>query len=91
MNGRDLYDVLWYLSDPRWPQPNLPLLNAALGQTRWTGPEITSLNWQEVIASAVVKMDWDKARADVLPFLERSEDIEQLTLANLTKLLRREI
>jgi len=25
--GRDVYDLLWYLSDPQWPPPNLTLLN----------------------------------------------------------------
>ena len=33
--GRDLYDLLWYLSDPAWPPPNLDLLNNALAQTDW--------------------------------------------------------
>ena len=27
--GRDLYDLIWYLSDRTWPAPNLSLLNAA--------------------------------------------------------------
>jgi hypothetical protein len=31
--GRDIYDLLWYLSNPSWPQPNLALLNNALIQT----------------------------------------------------------
>ena len=26
--GRDIYDLAWYLSDPTWPSPNLELLNA---------------------------------------------------------------
>ncbi len=26
--GRDIYDLVWYLSDPTWPSPNLELLNA---------------------------------------------------------------
>jgi hypothetical protein len=30
--GRDLYDLLWYLSDPGWPAPNLAMLNNALRQ-----------------------------------------------------------
>ncbi len=24
VKGRDLYDLMWYLSDPDWPEPNLP-------------------------------------------------------------------
>ena len=35
--GRDIYDLLWNLSDPNWPQPNLVLLNNALAQTNWEG------------------------------------------------------
>lgn len=25
--GRDIYDLIWYLSDRSWPEPNLVLLN----------------------------------------------------------------
>ena len=39
--GRDLYDFVWYLSDPSWPSPNLVLLNAALVQTGWKGSVLT--------------------------------------------------
>ena len=31
--GRGLYDLLWYLSDLGWPQPNLVLLANALEQS----------------------------------------------------------
>ena len=37
VKGRDMYDLIWYLSDPAWPQPNL-LLRASLAQT---GMELT--------------------------------------------------
>jgi predicted nucleotidyltransferase component of viral defense system len=30
VKGRDLYDLMWYLSDPNWPEPNLTLLQNAL-------------------------------------------------------------
>ena len=33
VKGRDVYDLLWYLSDPTWPEPNLKLLQASLRQT----------------------------------------------------------
>lgn len=39
--GRDLYALLWYLSDPGWPAPNLVLLNNALQQSGWPGPPLT--------------------------------------------------
>ncbi len=35
VKGRDVYDLLWYLSDPTWPPPNLVMLNNALQQTGW--------------------------------------------------------
>jgi LuxR family maltose regulon positive regulatory protein len=35
--GRDIYDLLWYLSDPTWPPPNLVLLNNALAQAHIAG------------------------------------------------------
>jgi hypothetical protein len=44
--GSDLYDLLWYLSDPTWPQPNLTLLNNALAQTHWQGETLTVVNWR---------------------------------------------
>jgi predicted nucleotidyltransferase component of viral defense system len=33
VKGRDIYDLIWYLSDASWPDPNIELLNNALGQT----------------------------------------------------------
>jgi len=42
LKGRDLYDLLWYLSDPDWPAPNLTLLNNALAQTDWLGGSLTA-------------------------------------------------
>jgi hypothetical protein len=38
--GRDLFDLVWYLSDPQWPAPNIPQLNNALERFGWTGPEV---------------------------------------------------
>jgi hypothetical protein len=51
--GRDLLDLLWYLSDPEWPKPNLALLNAALLQTGWDREAITSDNWRLVVRERV--------------------------------------
>jgi hypothetical protein len=33
LKRRDLYVLLWYLSDPDWPDPNFTLLQNALRQT----------------------------------------------------------
>jgi len=74
--GGDLYDLLWYLSDPDWPAPNLALLNAALRQTGWSGVEMTPGSWRRAVAGRLDLLDWKRAASDVRPFLERAEDIE---------------
>ena len=86
--GRDLYDLVWYLADRTWPAPNLPLLNAALMQTGWTGPVMTAANWRGELRRRMKTLDWDRARADVRPFLERERDIDLLTKETLAGLLR---
>lgn len=85
--GRDLYDLMWYLSDPNWPEPNLVLLNNALTQTNWSGQQATPENWRELIFNRLRTLDWSAALADVGPFLERPGEIDLLTLENLRRLL----
>ena len=86
--GRDLYDLVWYLSDSTWPGPNLAQLNNALAQTGWNGPSITEANWREVVAERLDRVDWDKAVKDVSPFLERSRDLELLSHSVVISLLK---
>jgi predicted nucleotidyltransferase component of viral defense system len=88
--GRDLYDLMWYLSDPNWPEPNLPLLRNALAQTNWQGQQPASENWRGLVFGRLQSLDWSAALADVRPFLERPEEIELLTLENMRRLLRQE-
>ena len=85
--GRDLYDLIWYLSDPDWPDPNLDLLNAALRQTEWPGPEMTPQAWRPAVAERMEALDWDRAAADVRPFLERLYDAALVTKENALRLL----
>ncbi|MBN1273444.1 MAG: nucleotidyl transferase AbiEii/AbiGii toxin family protein [Candidatus Aminicenantes bacterium] len=89
IKGRDLYDIFWYLSEPSWPKPNIPFLNNALQQTGWPGPEIDQSHWTEVLAQKLKTIDWRRAVEDVLPFLERPEDIMMMTRENVLKLLKR--
>lgn len=70
LKGRDLYDLLWYLSDPTWPAPNLTLLNNALQQTGWPGPALTESTWRAAVRERLAGVDWAQAVADVRPFLE---------------------
>ena len=87
VKGRDLYDLLWYLSDPRWPAPNLMLLNNALQQTGWTGGSLTERNWRKAVRDRLRAVVWDRAVADVRPFLDPSADPHLLTPENVRRVL----
>lgn len=86
--GRDLYDLVWYLSSPSWPAPNIPLLNSALKQSNWKGDVITAENWRIIISERLNQLDWDKAQADLMPFIERQEDLQLVTYENCMTLLK---
>ncbi len=87
VKGRDLYDLVWYLSDPQWPAPNLVLLNNALVQTKWAGGLLTKRNWREVVRNRLRTVAWKQAVADVRPFLDPSADPRLLTPENIRRLL----
>lgn len=87
--GRDLYDLLWYLSDPDWPPPNLTLLNNALRQTGWAGPELTPENWRILLRDRLQRLDWGRVAEDVRPLLGSSADLHLLTLENVLRALER--
>lgn len=85
--GRDIYDLLWYLSDPTWPAPNLVLLNNALEQTGWQGGALTAENWRNVVREHLRRINWSSISSDVSPFVEPGFDLRLLTLANLERVL----
>jgi hypothetical protein len=85
--GRDIYDLLWYLSDPNWPAPNLVMLNNALVQTGWSGERITESNWRTLVLQRLQALNWPNIQADVRPFIEPDFDLRLLSLANLERLL----
>ena len=87
VKGRDLYDLMWYLSDPDWPDPNFILLQNALLQTGWDGPLPDEKNWREILCERLGKIDWKKSVGDVTPFLERSTEVALLTQENFERLL----
>jgi hypothetical protein len=86
---RDLYDLVWYLADRTWPAPNLEWLNNALAQTAWKGPAMTASTWRQEVRQRVEVLDWEKARADVRPFLERQRDLDLVDKKVLCGLLKR--
>lgn len=85
--GRDLYDLLWYLSDPDWPSPNLTLLNNALRQTGWQRRPLSEDTWREVVRKRLAGVAWGRAVADARPFLEPSADSALVRHENLVRLL----
>jgi len=88
LKGRDLYDLVWYLSDPTWPAPNLKLLNNALIQTGWPGVSLTLDNWKAIIHQRLQETPWRDAAEDVRPFLEVGESADLLTRETLDHLLK---
>lgn len=85
--GRDLFDLFWSLSDPRWPEPNLELLNNALEQTGWEGPPLDAASWRGVIRDRVASLDWSAAARDVEPFLEPGPAVALFGRENLLELI----
>jgi len=85
--GRDIFDLLWFLSDPTWPPPNLVMLNNALAQTNRQGGEITGENWRTLVGARLRQLDWDNIQTDVSAFLEPGFDPGLLSLANLENVL----
>jgi predicted nucleotidyltransferase component of viral defense system len=87
VKGRDVYDLVWYLSDRTWPPPNVTFLNCALDQTGRHGLQITMENWRQQIALRVKSLDWKKVISDVRPFLERQQDLDLLNEQVILRLL----
>jgi predicted nucleotidyltransferase component of viral defense system len=90
VKGRDIYDLMWYLSDKSWPQPNIVFLNNALKQTLWSGKELTFDNWKKITESRISEYDWKSVVTDARPFVEKQKDLETLTKENLIKILETE-
>ena len=75
------------MSDPSWPEPNIRFLNEALHQTKWQGPEVTPMNWVQLVINRLESFDWPRAVDDVRPLIEREADLSQLTREIVLKLL----
>ena len=87
LKGRDLYDLMWYLSDPDWPEPNLALLNNALRQTGWEGKVLSKATWRGAVRARLKGADAGAAVSEVQPFLDRMDGGDLLTIENLVRLL----
>lgn len=87
LKGRDLYDLLWYLSDPEWPAPNLTLLNNALAQSGRPGEPLTASTWRAAVRRRLDAVSWEQVLADVRPFLPAGAGEQTLTRENVLRVL----
>ncbi|MHB1340380.1 MAG: nucleotidyl transferase AbiEii/AbiGii toxin family protein [Coriobacteriia bacterium] len=86
--GRDLYDLLWYLSDRTWPQPNLTLLANAARQGEWPDPDsLDEAGWRRAVLERLEAVDWEKGRTEAIQFLERPLEADMLEFATFERLL----
>ena len=95
LKGRDVYDLVWYLSDPGQPPPNLKLLNNALRQFGWfreggetVTDDITDHNWRHLLLDQFKETNWAYVVDDVRPLLEDQTEVELLALDTVQELVR---
>lgn len=74
IKGRDVYDLVWYLSDPTWPEPNEELLLNACRQANRLDLVQNDRVWRDALAERLREAPWDHVLADAERFLERRED-----------------
>ena len=80
VKGRDVFDLVWYVSNPAWPAPNLTMLNAAVVQSGWSGPLITAENWRRLAWERLSRdADWAAVKTDVERFVLKTTDVESVT------------
>lgn len=85
--GRDFYDLLWYMTDPNWPLPNMNLLRNGLIQTGWKRERVLSMDITMELKEKFRTVNWKDIRRDVIPFLERPSEAEFLSEVNMLNLL----
>ncbi len=87
IKGRDVYDLVWYLSDPSWPEPNEVLLANACAQAG--RPELANDGaWKSALSARMSEAPWDHVLTDVERFLERDADRWMLERETVLGVLR---
>ncbi|MEW6086738.1 MAG: nucleotidyl transferase AbiEii/AbiGii toxin family protein [bacterium] len=76
--GRDFYDFFWYLGNKI--KPNFTLFNNAVLQTEGYNPEIDEGSFKKFLMENIEKVDFDKAKKDVVRFLEDKSEINLFDL-----------
>ncbi|MFO8034519.1 MAG: nucleotidyl transferase AbiEii/AbiGii toxin family protein [Candidatus Bipolaricaulota bacterium] len=74
IKGRDIYDLLWYLSRREPVRPNISLLRNALAQTGWTGDDVSEASWTQLVADRLRDANFRRISEDVAPLLESPEE-----------------
>lgn len=87
--GRDLYDLMWYLGDRTWPDPNITLLRNALAQGDWIDPLPTSDTWRALVLERLATVDWVEARRELQQFLEVPDEVRMIELDTYVALLEK--
>src|SRR3989338_3174464 len=87
VKGRDLYDLLWYLTNVQKVAPNILFLNNALKQTGWKGAGMTEENWKKELFAHISKFNWEEIVRDVSSFLEVPSEAKFLELKTFEGLL----
>jgi predicted nucleotidyltransferase component of viral defense system len=87
VKGRDWYDIYWYLSQPKWPTPNLEMLNSALMQSGWEKGAVTAENWREHVSARLVQLEWQRVVEDVQRFLINQEELSGFKAETIQTLL----
>lgn len=80
--GRDLYDLIWYIS--RRVRPNFVLLNNAYQQTEGQSLDMSEHNFQTILFEKLDQTDFETVKRDVERFLEDPSEL-QLFDAGLIK------
>lgn len=87
--GRDVYDLIWYLTRPEPIKPNVNMLRNALEQTGGDGPSIKPAMWKALIWKKLMAMDFAQVREDVAPFLKLPEERALLTRETIRSLFEK--
>ena len=87
--GRDIYDIVWYLTLTNPPEPNIIHLNNALKQTKWDKGFLTLDNWKKYVVKRLSQLKWENVIDDARDFLENPEDVDLLTRENVMRILGR--
>lgn len=85
--GRDIFDLIWYLTLPEKIEPNFTLLNNALAQTGWQSDPVSQKNWKHLLANLLEKQSFKNVVEDAQDFFEDPNDVILLERDKILSLL----